>query len=74
MVKRCDVLAGNHEEVRRRLGVDVKESDALVVLVDGLGGDGSIDDLAEGAIHSGTSLQERFCGGGFPGGDNFAVS
>jgi len=63
-----DVLTGNHEEVRRRLGVDVKECDALVVLMNRLRGDGSIDDLAEEAVHSGISLQElqeRFCGVAF---------
>jgi hypothetical protein len=46
-----DVLAGDDEEVYGRLGIDIGEGVAAVVLVDGRGGDGALDDLAEQAAH-----------------------
>src|SRR5690349_6580825 len=48
---RRDVLPRNHEDVRRRLRVDVAEGDDLVVRKDGSCGDFPGDDAAEEAIH-----------------------
>lgn len=56
--ERDEVLAGDDEKMRGSLRVDVKERDAFLILVDLVGGDGPRNDLAEKAIHSGTSLQE----------------
>jgi hypothetical protein len=67
--ERCDVLARDHEKMGRRLRVNVSERDALFVLVNGLGGNGSSDDLAKKAIHIGNSVQERVLRE-----DNFAIS
>jgi hypothetical protein len=53
-----DVLARGDEDVDGGLGMDVGEGVALVVLVDGGGGNGAVDDLAEEAAHGGFSLQE----------------
>lgn len=47
-----DVLAGNDEDMHRRLRLHIGKGIALIVLVDGSGRDGSIDDLAEDATHS----------------------
>lgn len=46
-----NVLAGHDENVHRCLRLDIRKSVALVVLVDRLGRNGSIDDLAENAAH-----------------------
>jgi len=59
--ERGDVFSGNDEEMSGRLRIDVEEGDAAVVLVNELGGDGSGDDLAEEALHGGTSVQEHGC-------------
>lgn len=44
--------------MRGRLGVDIGERDALVVLINGLGGDGAFDDFAEETTHNGSSVQD----------------
>ena len=46
-----NVLAGNDKDVNGGLRIDVGEGIALVILIDGLGGDASIDDPAEDAAH-----------------------
>ena len=56
-----DVLARGDEDVDGGLGMDVGEGVALVVLVDGGGGDGAVDDLAEEAAHGVTSVSQA-CG------------
>jgi len=48
---RGDVLAWNDQHVHRRLRIDVGKSVALIVLVDGLGGNASFDDPAKEAAH-----------------------
>ena len=45
-----DVLFGNHEDVSRRLGIDVLDGDASLVLMHLGRGDRPFDDLAEQAI------------------------
>ena len=52
------VLAWGDEDVDGGLRMDVCEGVALVVLVDGGGGDGAVDDLAEEAGHGVISVQE----------------
>ncbi|MNY53708.1 hypothetical protein D3C86_1894880 [compost metagenome] len=47
---RGDVLLRDHEDVDRRLGVDVAEGDGVIVLVDDLRRDLAGDDLAEETI------------------------
>ncbi len=59
MCNRLDVLTRNNEDMHRRLRIDVGEGVALVVLVNGLGRNASIDNLAEEAAHFGFSLHER---------------
>jgi hypothetical protein len=49
---RSHVLAGNDKDVNRGLRIDVGEGIALVILIDGLGGDASIDDSAKDAAHA----------------------
>jgi len=56
VVQGGEVLAGNDENVDGRLGMDVGEGVAEVVLMDGGGGDGSLSDLAEEAAHDETSV------------------
>jgi hypothetical protein len=46
-----DMFAGHHQKVHRRLRIDIAEGAAQLVLVDGLGGDGALGDLAEQAAH-----------------------
>ena len=53
-----DVLARGDEDVDWGLRMDVGEGVALVVLVDGGGGNGAVDDLAEEAGHGVTSVQQ----------------
>jgi len=52
------VLAWGDEDVDGCLRMDVGEGVALVVLVDGGGRDGAVDDLAEEAGHGVISVQE----------------
>jgi len=47
-----NVLAGNDKDVNGGLRIDVGEGIALVILIDGLGGDASIDDSAKDAAHA----------------------
>src|SRR5580704_5825917 len=51
MRNRGDVLARNDQHVHRRLRIDVGKSVALIVLVDGLGGNAPVDDPAKEAAH-----------------------
>jgi hypothetical protein len=53
-----DVLAWGDEDVDGGLRMDVGEGVTLVVLVDGVGGNGAVDDLAEEAGHGVISVQE----------------
>ena len=46
-----DVLAGNDKDVNRGLWIDIGEGIALVVLVYGLGGNASINDLTKDTAH-----------------------
>ena len=57
--QRRDVLARRDQHMHRRLRVKVREGIALLVLVDGGGGDASINDLAKEATHGAFSVQER---------------
>jgi hypothetical protein len=59
MCNGLDVLTRNNEDMHRRLRIDVGEGVALVVLVNGLGRNASIDNLAEEAAHFGFSLHEQ---------------
>jgi hypothetical protein len=45
--------------MHRRLRVKVREGIALLILVDGGGGDASVNDLAKEATHGAFSVQER---------------
>lgn len=49
----ADVVARNHQDVRRRLGMDVAESDDLIVLIDDLSWDLARRDAAERALGDG---------------------
>jgi len=51
-----DMLAGHDEHVDRGLRVNVGKGVALLVLVDGRGGNASVDDLAKQAIHGESSV------------------
>src|ERR1700677_2741712 len=51
-----DVLARDDKDVDRGLGVDVGESVAQLILVDGRGGNFTLDDPAKKAAHSQTSV------------------
>jgi hypothetical protein len=51
MANRGNVLARNNQHVHWCLGVNVGKNIALIVLVDGLGGDASFDDPAKKAAH-----------------------
>lgn len=53
-----DVLSRHHQNMDGRLGVEIGEGVAELVLVDRLRGNASINDLTKYATHSGTSLQE----------------
>ena len=56
-----NVLARGDEDMDRGLRMNVGEGVALVVLVDGGGGNGAVDDFAEEAGHGVTSVQQA-CG------------
>ena len=58
LVHRHEMFARRHQHMHRRLRVDIGEGVALLVLVDGCGGDASFDDLAEEATHNGSSVQD----------------
>ena len=51
MPNRGNVFARNNQHMHRCLRVDVGKDVALIVLVDGLGGDASVDDPAKKAAH-----------------------
>ncbi len=51
LANRADVFTRNNQHMHWRLWVDVGKSVALVVLVDGLGGNASFDDPAKEAAH-----------------------
>ncbi len=61
--QRVEVPARSNEDVRRRLRVDVRESVAVFILVDGCGWNCTFDDLAEQAAHDGNSVPERGASG-----------
>lgn len=58
LVERTQVLSGHNQNVRRRLRMNVSKSVAVLVLVDRGRGNAAVDDLAEKATHSGSSVQE----------------
>ncbi len=45
-----DTLLGNHQHVHRRLGVDVVDGDAVLILIDEFAGNLAADDLAENSV------------------------
>lgn len=49
---RGEVVLGDDEDVRGRLGVDVREGESLLVFVEAVDGDFAGDDFAEEAAHS----------------------
>ena len=49
--ERCDVAARSDEDVRGRGGIDIGEGVAIIVLVDGSGGNGTVNDFAEETAH-----------------------
>jgi hypothetical protein len=57
--KRADVLARSDEHVDRGCRMNVGKGITLVVLVDGGGGNASVNDFAKKAAHGETSVQER---------------
>jgi hypothetical protein len=57
--QRRNMFARRDQHVHRRMRVNVREGVALLVLVDGGGGDASINDLAKEATHGAFSVQER---------------
>jgi hypothetical protein len=63
IVHGADVLAGNDENVYWRLGMNVGEGVANLILVNGGGGNGSFNDFAEHAAHGETSVHGRSCHG-----------
>jgi len=56
--QRNNMLARRDEDVDWGLRMNVRESVALVVLVDGGGWNGAVNDLAEEAAHGVTSVQQ----------------
>ena len=57
--QRGDVLAGRNQHMHGRLRMKVREGVALLVLVNGGGGNAPVNDLAKEATHGETSVQER---------------
>lgn len=55
-----DMYSRNYEDVHRSLRLDVRESVAMIILVDGFGRNASIDDLAEDATHDKSLQGARF--------------
>lgn len=53
---RRDVPAGNDENMDRRLGMDVGEGVAHLILVNGRGGNGTLDNFAKETAHRETSV------------------
>src|SRR5688572_11168971 len=51
-----DRLLGNDQDVRRSLRIDVAEREAAIILVDDLGRDLAIDDLAEKSLRHARSV------------------
>ena len=56
--KRSDVFARHNQHMHRRLGINVGERVALLILINGSGRNAPFEDLAEDAIHSAFSVQE----------------
>jgi hypothetical protein len=52
IIKRFDMLLGNHQEMHRRLRIDVFECDHLLVLIENTGLDFTSRDSTENAIFS----------------------
>ena len=57
-VHRGNVFARCHQHMDRRLGVEVGEGVARLVLVDRRGGNASVNDLTKDATHNDTSVQD----------------
>ena len=56
--ERNDVFARGQQNMHRSLRMNVRKGIALLVLIDGGGGDTSVNDLAKEATHSAFSVQE----------------
>jgi hypothetical protein len=56
--ERGDVPARHHQQMDRRLRMNVGEGVTLVVLIDSGRGNASVNDLAKEAAHGETSVQE----------------
>jgi hypothetical protein len=56
--QRLNVFTRRYQHMHRRLRVNVREGVTLLVLVDGGGGDASVNDFAKEATHSDTSVQD----------------
>ena len=54
---------GSQQYVHRGLGIDVGKGVAQLVLIDGGGGNTSLNDLAKEATHNANSVQECFSQG-----------
>jgi hypothetical protein len=54
----ADVLAWNDEQMHGRLGMNIGEGVAKFILINGMGRNGSVNDLAKEAAHIGISLQQ----------------
>jgi hypothetical protein len=51
VIHRGDLLIGHDQNVHRRLGVDIPKGGHLVITKDDIGGDFTLDDLAENSRH-----------------------
>ena len=49
---RGKVLLGNKQHMHRRLRVDIRKGQHIIILIEVLGGDGAGGDFAEEAVHS----------------------
>jgi hypothetical protein len=59
--ERDEMLTRSDQQVDRRLGMNVCEGVALIVLIFGGGWDASFDNFAEEAAHDRTSVQDADC-------------
>jgi len=53
VIERGEMLFGDEQDVHRRLGVNVREGEDVVVLIEAFDGNGAGDDFAEQTIHAG---------------------
>jgi len=55
-----EVLLGDEQDMDRRLRIDVREGEDVVILIEALGGDGTGCDFAEEAIHKDKIREARY--------------